>query len=64
MELSASGPTPALHYWLMDNKWHFVSREKERGDREREKKEETHREDGGGDGFFLELFSLGPYMQV
>lgn len=26
--------------------------ERERGDRERERKEETHREDGGGDGFF------------
>lgn len=35
-----------------------VQRERERGDRERGRKEETHREDGGGGG--LELFSLGP----
>lgn len=41
----SAGPTRALRYWLTDNKWHFVSRESERGDREgREKRKEEDRE--------------------
>lgn len=41
----------------MDNKWHFVSREREREGTEWERKEEAHREDGGGAGFLRTLQS-------
>lgn len=41
-----------------------VQREGERGDRERERKEETHREDGGGMGFFRTLQSGALYAAL
>lgn len=56
-------PGPAL---LTDGQQMAFCVQRER-ERERGRKEETHREDGRGggvDGVFLELFRLGPYMQV
>lgn len=62
----SAGPTRALRYWLTDNKWHFVSRERaregtERGERKERKRIYTQKGEGGALRFWRPLQSGALY---